>query len=111
MQLPTIFSEKKSIIIEVIILCVFLGGMYYVYTSFTEQDPTTTSAINEQLLGQNFTIFLKAVTKEQFALDKTAFLNSELVNQLQDFSETISPNTSRGRLDPFRPYDSSRSIR
>lgn len=111
MQVPPILSEKKSILIETAILCVFLGGMYYAYTLFSEQDPVTTPAINQQLLGQNFTLFLKATSEEQFALNKTAFLNTELVRRLKDFSETISPNDTRGRLEPFLPYDSSRSLR
>ncbi|MFA5132462.1 MAG: hypothetical protein WC444_04050 [Candidatus Paceibacterota bacterium] len=111
MQVPPFFSAKKSIIIETLILCAFLGGMYYLYTSFSEQSPVTTSVMNEKLLGANFTMFSKAIAEEPFAFDKIDFLKSDLVMKLKDFSETISPNETRGRLDPFIPYASSRPIR
>ena len=111
MQIPTTFSGNKALVIEIVVLVLFLGGMYYAYTFFSTQTPTVAVAPNEQLLGQDLTLFLKASSGEQFALDKTDFLKSELMGQLRDFSETISPNPSRGRLDPFTPYASSRPIR
>ena len=97
---------------EVIVLIAFLGGMYYVYTIVsTESAVTVPSQANQQLLGQNFVLFLKAVNQERLSLQDPSFMNSELVKQLQDFSETILPESTRGRIDPFVPYASTRPIR
>lgn len=104
MQVPTIFAEKRNLIIEVVVICLFLGAMYYGYTLFSEQSPTTTTSANQQLFGPNLTILLKAVNEDHLVLKDVSFMNTELVRQLQDFSEVISPNPTRGRDDPFVPY-------
>ncbi len=104
MQVPTIFAEKRNMIIEIVVLCLFLGAMYYGYTIFSEKSPTTTASTNEQLFGPNLTILLKAVNQDNLVLKDVSFMNSELVRQLQDFSEIITQNATRGREDPFIPY-------
>jgi ABC-type maltose transport system permease subunit len=113
MQLPPIFAQKKNILIEVAVLIVFLGILYYVYTAFSQdQTTTTTTTINQQLLGQNFVLLLKAVNQDKLSLqDIPVIMNSKLVPQLQDFSEVIPRTTVRGRLDPFVPYAFTRPIR
>lgn len=104
MQVPTIFTEKRNLIIEIVVICLFLGGMYYGYTFFREQSPTTTNTTNNNLFGPNLTLLLKAVNEEHLVLKDVSFMNTELVRQLQDFSEVISPNPTRGRDDPFVPH-------
>lgn len=114
MQVKAILSQKNSIAIEVGVLIIFLVGMYYLYTLFSQSDPvttTSTSSINQRLIGENLGLFLKAVNQDRFSLKDTSFLDSSLVRQLQDFSEVISPNATRGRIDPFTPYASTRSLR
>jgi len=112
MKPPASFTQGKTIYMEIGILIVFLVGMYYLYTLFSEPVPTSTTAqVSEHLLGQNFVLFLKAVNQDKLSLRDTAFMNSELVQQLQDFSETISPTSFRGRLNPFLPYASTGSLR
>jgi LPS O-antigen subunit length determinant protein (WzzB/FepE family) len=111
-NLSSFFAQKKTIIIEAAVLTAVVIGMLYAYSIFTSEDATVTQpAINQQLLGQNFILFLKAVNQDKVSLRETAFLNTTFVAQLQDFSETISPTASRGRSDPFTPYASSRPIR
>ena len=111
MQLPSNFTDKKTILIEVLILAAVLGAGYYGYTSFMTEDATKTVTINESLLGDNFVQFIAATKKDKISFKDRGFLTSVYVGQLQDFSEIISPNAVRGRLDPFLPYASSRSIR
>ena len=111
MQLPPLFTQKKTIIIEIVILVVFLVGIYYVYKIFSNEDATTTTTVNQQLLGQNLILFVKATEKENLSLDNMSFMNSSLVKQLQDFSEIIPPTTVRGREDPFVPYAATRPTR
>ncbi len=112
MQLPSSFLQKKTLIMEIGILVVFLIGMYYLYTMFSEPDTTTTSSqASEQLLGQNLTLFLKAVRNDKLSFDTSSFMNQPLIEQLQDFSETIIPASSRGRDDPFAPYAFTRPLR
>ncbi|MFA6608435.1 MAG: hypothetical protein WCT07_00805 [Candidatus Paceibacterota bacterium] len=112
MQVPTFFLQKKTLITEIVVLVLFLGGIYYLYTAFSEPTSTTTqNSINQQLLGTNFIVFLKAVNQDKLSFKESSLMNSQLVKQLQDFSVTIGPTDSRGRLDPFIPYASTRSIR
>ena len=103
MQLPNALTEKKNIIIEVVILCVVLGAMYFGYTLIGEKSPTTAATTNTQLFGPNLTLLLKAVNQDNLSLKDVSFMNSELVSQLQDFSEVILPNETRGRDNPFVP--------
>lgn len=110
-MMPSFFVQKKKIILEAAILIAFLYGCYYVYSMLNQDTTTTTTSVNEQLLGQNFILFLKAVNKDRISFKDTNFLDNNLVKQLRDFSETISINDSRGRVDPFVPYASTRPLR
>jgi hypothetical protein len=110
--MQSFFVQKKTLIMETLALVVFLGGAYYLYTMFSVDTPTTTDAtVNEELLGQNFVMFLKAVNEDHLSFKDISFMNSELVSQLRDYSQTITINPSRGRVDPFTPYASSRPLR
>jgi hypothetical protein len=110
--MQSFFVNKKTVIIEAVILVLFLVGGYYVYSSLSEASGSTTQTqFNEQLLGQNFVMFLKVVNQDKISFRDISFMNTPLVQQLRDFSETINPTETRGRLDPFVPYASSRSIR
>ncbi len=110
--MQSFFIKKKTVIIEGAILILFLFGMYYLYTSFSEGSTTVSETkINEQLLGQNFVLFLKVVNQDRISFTDLNFINSALVRRMRDFSETISTNDTRGRLDPFVPYASTRPLR
>ena len=110
--MQSFFVQKKTVIIEGAILVLFLFGMYYLYTSFSEGSATVSQTqINEQLLGQNFVLFLKVVNQDKISFRDTGFLDSDLVKQLRDFSEVIGTNETRGRVDPFVPHASSRPLR
>lgn len=106
------FVGKNKIIIEVIVLVLFLGLIYYAYTTFSNQEVIISkSAVNEQLLGQNFSTFLKVVNQEGLSFKDISVLASDLVSNMEDFSETIGETTSRGRDNPFTPYATPRSTR
>lgn len=111
MQLPSFFVQKKTVIVETLVLVLFLVGIYYVYTIFSEQAPISANSKNNQLLGQNLTLFLKAESQDKLSFDTSSFMSQPLISQLQDFTETILPASSRGRDDPFAPYAFTRSIR
>jgi hypothetical protein len=110
--MQSFFVQKKTVIIEGVVLVLFLGGMFYLYTIFSEgSSTTTTTQVNEQLLGQNFVLFLKAVNEDKISFRDINFMDSALVQQLRDYSQTITINESRGRVDPYSPYASSRPLR
>jgi hypothetical protein len=110
--MQSFFVQKKTVIIEGVVLVIFLAGMYYLYTIFSTGDTVTSpSSVNQNLLGQNFVLFLKAVNQDKISFKDLNFMNSELVQQLQDYSETIGINDTRGRVDPFVPYASTRPLR
>ena len=110
--MQSFFVQKKTVIIEAVVLILFLFGIYYVYTSFSEGSTSVSETkINEQLLGQNFVLFLKVVNQDRISFTDANFMDSALVRQLRDFSETISTNDTRGRVDPFVPYASTRPLR
>lgn len=104
MQPSSLFANKKSMIIEIVVVCIVLAGMYYGYTLFSTESPTTTVSANTNLLGPNLTLLIKAVNEDHLVLQNTSFLDTELVRRLEDFSENIGSTTSRGRSDPFVPY-------
>ncbi len=110
--MQSFFVQKKTVIIEGAILVLFLFGAYYLYTSFSEDSASVSETkINEQLLGQNFVLFLKVVNQDRISFTDANFMDSALVRQLRDFSEIISTNDTRGRVDPFVPYASTRPLR
>lgn len=110
--MQSFFVQKKTVIIEAAVLILFLFGAYYLYTSFSEGSTSVSETkINEQLLGQNFVLFLKVVNQDRISFTDANFMDSALVRQLRDFSETISTNDTRGRVDPFVPYASTRPLR
>lgn len=110
--MQSFFVQKKTVIIEAAVLILFLFGAYYLYTSFSEGTTSVSETkINEQLLGQNFVLFLKVVNQDRISFTDANFMDSALVRQLRDFSETISTNDTRGRVDPFVPYASTRPLR
>lgn len=110
--MQSFFEQKKTLLVEIVILVAFLSGMYYLYTVFTQDQPTvSTASVNEQLLGQNFVLFLKAVNQDRISFRDMNFMDSDLVRQLRDYSETIGENPTRGRVDPFVPYASTRPLR
>lgn len=99
---------------EIVVLVAFLGGLFYLYTIFSEEEATVTaSQVNPGLLGKNFTLFMKAVNEDKisFTAGSADFMKSELVQNLQDFTKEIPETTERGRADPFVPYAFTRSIR
>lgn len=110
-NITAIFVEKKTIIIEVAILILFLGGGYYAYTYFTDSSATTVAAPNQALLGPNFVTFINAVEKDKISFQDVDALKSSFVDRLEDKSETINPTSARGRPEPFIPYATSRPIR
>jgi hypothetical protein len=110
--MQSFFVQKKTLILEILILVLFLGGIYYLYTIMREGGSVTVQGeVSEQLLGQNFVLFLKIVNQDKISFREADFLNSDLVQRLRDFSETILPTDSRGRADPFVPYASTRPLR
>ena len=112
MQVPNSLTDKKTILIEILILAAVLGAGYYGYvTLFNSENVTKQVTVNEELLGGNFIEFIKVTKKDKISFSDRGFLDSVYVTQLQDFSEIISPNATRGRLDPFLPYASSRPLR
>jgi hypothetical protein len=112
MQVPPILVQKKSLILEIVGVIVVIIVGYYIYNMLSEDSAVTTEvAANESLLGQNITMFLKSKTQDKISFKDISFMNSTLVKQLVDHTETINETASRGRLDPFVPYASSRPLR
>lgn len=110
--MQSFFVQKKTIITEMAVLVLFLFGMYYLYTIFREGEATTIEGqVNQQLLGQNFVLFIKAVNQDKISFREVDSMQSDIVKRLHDFSETILPTDSRGRDDPFMPYAPTRSLR
>lgn len=111
MDITKLINEKKTLIIEILIFIGVLVGGYYGYTSFFKEDSVTTVTIDQSLLGSNFIQFMQATKDSKISFKDRTFLSGNYVKQLQDFSEIISPNATRGRLDPFLPYASTRPLR
>lgn len=110
--MQSFFVQKKTLIIETTVLTLFLGGMFYLYAVMNGGEATTSqAAVNQQLLGQKFTLFIKAVSQDKISFKETDFLKSGLVRNLNNFTEDIGQTETRGRDDPFVPYAPTRSLR
>ncbi len=107
----TDFFIKNKIVAEAAIAIALVAGGYYGISLFMGSGEITVVETNEQLLGQNFVLFLKAVNQDHVSLTDRSFLSNPLIAELQDFTEIIPPTTERGRADPFIPYASSRPLR
>lgn len=103
------FVQKKKIIIEIIILVVFLAGIYFLYRMLSVgSENVSRIQTTEQILGASFMLFLKTHESLSFS---TSSMNAKMLNQLVDYSQIITPTDSRGRADPFSPYAATRSVR
>ncbi len=112
MTTPSISPKQKTIIIEVFILIAVFAGGYYLYDRFILGETTTISVTGgDKLLSANFISFINVTSREKISFKDVSFMSSPLVEMLDDYSEVISPNATRGRLDPFLPYASSRPLR
>lgn len=110
--MQSFFLQKKTLIIEMLILLGLLYGMYYLYGKFSVPEVATVEAApNTDLLGPNLVNFLKATKKDNINFNNISFMDSKEVSRLVDHSENITIAPSRGRLDPFVPYASTRPLR
>lgn len=103
MQVTNILTEKKNIILEVVVLCIFLGALFYGYTLISEKTPITTTSTTQPLFGPNMTLLFKAINEDNIVLNNRSFMTGQVARQLQDFSEVILPSVKRGRDNPFFP--------
>ena len=113
MDIINTIKEKRVIIIEIGVALVLLIGGYYVVGLIQGDNGsmTVTKTANEHLLSQDFVVFLQMMNKKSINLKNTAFLDGSFVRELQNFTETINPTPTRGRLNPFIPYALTRPIR
>lgn len=103
-------KHSNAIIIEVVLGIVVIVGGYFGYTMFfAEQSATTTKTANIQM-GKNMASFQNEMKKNKLDFD-VAFLESDFVKRLVDYSQTFTYSKRRGRLDPFIPLESSKPIR
>lgn len=112
MQIPNLFPHKKSMLVEGAVVLLLIGGIIYFYLQFSQKEAVTIPAnVDGQLLGQNFVVLVRAINEDRISFTQKSFMQSPLVERLQDFSEEILPTESRGRAEPFSPYASTGSIR
>ena len=113
MQLPPIIEQHKTLLGGVF-GAIVLGGLGFWLISILKSDTVTATTQvnpNKTLLGPNAILFIQAVTKDKISLKDTSFMDTYLIKHSEDFTQKVSTSTSRGRMDPFSPYDSSRSSR
>lgn len=99
-------SKGKSIIfIEILVLVLFLGGAYYLYTQFSSPSAEVSSVesdtAGQSLLGPKTLSFMKTLNQERLSFKLPS--DSELIKQLEDFSENIPVSIPEGRSNPFMP--------
>lgn len=105
-QAPNASSKGKSIIfIEILVLVLFLGGAYYLYTQFSSPSAEVSSVesdtAGQSLLGPKTLSFQKTSNQERLNFKLSS--ESELMKQLEDFSENIPTSAPEGRSNPFMP--------
>lgn len=99
-------------LLEGAVVFLVIAGIIYFYLQFSQKDAVTIpTSTDSQLLGQNFVVLVRAINEDKISFTQKSFMQSPLVERLQDFSEEISLTESRGRAEPFSPYASTGSIR
>lgn len=103
-------KNTKLLAAEVIVGIVVIVGGYFGYTMFFADQTASTSETNNIQLGNNMARFEKEFAGGKVNFD-VAFLDSDFVKSLVDYTQTFSYSARRGRLDPFVPIESTRPIR
>jgi hypothetical protein len=110
MQIPPFVEKYKALlsIAGVILVVVAIFG----YTAFKVFGPLPDSAVSSSsLLPKSFTATSDLINKEQISLKDKSFMESYFVKNAKDYTTYVPASESRGRDNPFVPYDSPGSSR
>lgn len=94
-------TKNSTIAIEIIIIILFLAGVYYLYNQFGSSSVKITISDNNSVLDANSSNIIKTVNSGKLNFDYTSIVNNKIVKDLKDFSEFISTSTIPGRDNPF----------
>ena len=114
MQIPPFLEKNKIIISGIIGALVFIVAGYWFIFIFLNSDAsatTTTPDAGTGLLPKNLLIVSDALNKEKLSLKDKSFLDSYFIKHAKDFTTVAPTSTTRGRDNPFAPYDFTRSSR
>jgi hypothetical protein len=116
MQIPSFLEKNKIIISGVVGAIVFIGiGYWFIFVFLNSEKGATTATIDTtaaaKLLPKNMVQLSDALNKDKVSLSDKSFLESYFVTHAKDYTTYVPTSTSRGRYNPFAPYDSTGSSR
>lgn len=97
-----LFTQKNSIIAVVTILFLLGGGYYWYSMSSSASSKKASTDIDKSVLNKNVADFY--VYKEKIKLSDKAFMQKEVYQQLEDYTEEFPFLPPPGRKNPFVPY-------
>ena len=88
-----------------------VGGSIFLNSDATATTTNVVTSAGTGLLPKNFVMISDAINKEKLSLKDKSFLDSYFIKNAKDYTTYVSTSTSRGRDNPFAPYDFTRSSR
>jgi len=114
----TEFLQKNKIIVSGAVgaILVIAVGYWLVFVFLKSEELTTTTSVSTtasatRLLPKNFITVSDLIYKDKIDLKNKDFLQSLFLKNAKDFSQVVPTSTSRGRDNPFLPYDYTGSTR
>ena len=110
MQVPPFLEKNKIMISGVIGAIIFIGlGYWFIFIFLKSEATATTTNVQvdsaKKLLPKNFIFLSEAINKDKISLKDKGFLDSYFVKNAKDYTTSVPTSTSRGRYNPFAPYD------
>jgi hypothetical protein len=108
MQIPPILEKYKmpAIAASMILASIIFAVVFFLRAISSEQDGPKAS-----LLPKTFTAVNDLINKDKVSLKDTSFMTSYFMQNAKDYTTYVPVSTSRGRDNPFVPYDSPGSSR
>ena len=116
MQIPPFLEKNKIIISGVIGALIFIGlGYWFVFVFLSSESTVTTTNVSAasatKLLPKNLILLSDTINKDKITLKDKSFMDSYFIKNAIDYTTYVPTSTSRGRYNPFLPYDSTGSSR
>lgn len=116
MQIPPFLEKNKIIISGVIGALIFIGlGYWFIFVFLSGESGVTTTNVNAasatKLLPRNLILLSDTINKDKVSLKDKSFMESYFIKNAIDYTTFAPTSTSRGRYNPFLPYDSTGSSR
>ncbi len=114
MQVPPFLEKNKILVSAILGALIFIAlGYWFIYKVVLSDSAMTTITPEDgsKLLPKKLLLISNILEKENIDLTDRSFADTYFIKHSKDFTTYVSTSTSRGRDNPFVPYDFTRSSR